>query len=75
VIVSTILDADVVAPQTAERISTTVMAGLHGRSGHADAPRVDVIYYPEHAKLRVTITGSPDVTTSLIRVVTALLEN
>src|SRR6266508_1052423 len=44
VIVSTIVDADVVTPQTAERISTTVMAGLQGRSGHADVARVDVIY-------------------------------
>ena len=75
VLVSTILDADAVSAQTAERISTMVMAGLRGVSAHGDSPRVDVIYYPEHAKLRVTITGSPDTAISVMRVVTALLES
>ena len=73
VIASTIIDADAVPPQTAERISTMVMASLNGRR-EGDAPRVDVIYYPEHAKLRVTITGNPDTATSLTRLVNALLE-
>src|SRR5262245_14484154 len=75
VIVSTILDADVVPPQVAERVSTMVMAALNPKRGEGDAPRVDVIYFPEQAKLRVTITASPDTTTSLLRVVNALLEN
>lgn len=75
VIVSSILDADAVSAQTAERISTMVMAGLRGGSADGDSPRVDVIYYPEHAKLRVTITGSPDTAISVMRVVTALLES
>ena len=75
VIASSMIDADVVPPQVAERISTMVMAGLNARRGEGDAPRVDVIYFPEQAKLRVTITASPDVTTSLIRLVGALLED
>jgi excisionase family DNA binding protein len=74
VIASTIVDADVVPPQVAERISTMLMAGLNARRGEGDAPRVDVIYYPEQAKLRVTITATPEVAASLLRVVTALLE-
>ena len=72
---STILDADVVSPQVAERISTMVMAALNPKREGGNAPRVDVIYFPEQAKLRVTITASPDTTTSLLRVVNALLEN
>ena len=75
VIVSSILDADVVPPQVAERISTMVTAGLNARRAEGDAPRVDVIYFPEQAKLRVTITATPPVTTSLIRLVGALLED
>src|SRR5215217_5171241 len=55
VIASTIIDADAVPPQTAERVSTMVMATLNGQR-EGEGPRVDVIYYPEHAKLRVTIT-------------------
>jgi excisionase family DNA binding protein len=75
VIASAILDADVVPPEVAERISKMVMAALNTRQGEGDVPRVDVIYYPEQAKLRVTITANPQVTTSLMRVVTALLED
>ena len=75
VIVSTILDADAVPPNIAERVSTMVMAGLNTRRGDSESPRVDVIYYPEYAKLRVTITASPQTTTSLMRVVTAILED
>lgn len=74
VIASTIIDADAVPPHTAERISTMVMASLNGRR-EGETPRVDVIYYPEHAKLRVTITGSPDTAGSLMRLVNTLLES
>ena len=74
VIVSTIVDADAVPPQTAERVTTMMMSGLQARADHEGTPRVDVIYYPEHARLRVTITSSPEVTATLLRVVTALLE-
>jgi excisionase family DNA binding protein len=73
VLVSTIVDADAVPPDAADRISTMVMAALNSRRG-GDTPRVDVVYYPEHAKLRVTITGGPDVTIGLLPVVTNLLE-
>jgi excisionase family DNA binding protein len=74
VIVSAIVDADAVPPEVADRISTTVMAGLNAKRGEGDAPRVDVIYFPEQGKLRITITAPPDVTTSLLRLVNALLE-
>jgi excisionase family DNA binding protein len=75
VIASTIIDADVVSPQLADRISTMVLAGLNGRRGDGDAPRVDCIYYPEQARLRINITAPPEVATSLMRVVSALLED
>jgi excisionase family DNA binding protein len=75
VIASTIIDADAVSPHTADRISTMVMAGLNAKGAEGDAPRVDVIYYPERAKLRVTITASPDVAAGLMRLVKTLLED
>jgi excisionase family DNA binding protein len=74
VIASVVVDADAVRPETAERISTVVMSGLNARRGEGDVPRVDVIYYPEHAKLRVTITASPDIAAGLMRLVHTLLE-
>jgi len=74
VIASTILDADAVPPAIAERVSTMVMAGLNARRDQGEVPRVDVIYYAEQAKLRVTITADPDAAISLMRLVHVLLE-
>ena len=74
VIASTIIDADAVPPQIADRVSTMVMASLNARRGERETPRVDVIYYPEQAKLRVMITAAPDAATSLMRLVHSLLE-
>ena len=54
---------------------SVVMSGLNARRGEGDVPRVDVIYYPEHAKLRVTITASPDIAAGLMRLVHTLLED
>jgi len=75
VVASTILDADVVSPEDSHRITTLVMASLNSRKGEPDFPRVDSIYYPEQAKLRITITASPTLTCELLRMINALLED
>jgi excisionase family DNA binding protein len=75
VVVSSILDAEVVSPQLSHRITTLMMASLNSSKGDADAPRVDSIYYPEQAKLRVMITASPAVACDLLKMVNALLED
>ncbi len=75
VVASAVVDADAVKPETADRISTLVMSGLNARGSGGDVPRVDIIYYPEHAKLRVTITASPDIAAGLMRLVNTLLED
>ena len=75
VIASAIIDADAVSPLVAERLSTMVMAGLNAKRDDGDAPRVDVIYFPEQERLRVTITASPQITTGLIRLIATLLED
>jgi excisionase family DNA binding protein len=74
VIASSIVDADVVSPEVSDRITTMVMASLNSRKGEADFPRVDCIYYPEQAKLRIMITASPVLTCELLRMINALLE-
>jgi excisionase family DNA binding protein len=74
VIASTIVDADVVRPEESHRITTLIMASLNSRKGEADFPRVDTIYYPEQAKLRITITASPVLTCELLRMINTLLE-
>jgi excisionase family DNA binding protein len=75
VIASTVVDVDVVSPEENRRITTMVMAALNSRKGDPDFPRVDVIYYEEQAKLRITITASPVLTCELLRMITALLED
>jgi excisionase family DNA binding protein len=74
VIASTIVDVDVISPDDSHRITTMIMASLNSRRGEADFPRVDTIYDPEQAKLRVAITASPALTCELLRMVNALLE-
>jgi len=74
VIASTIVDVDVISPDESHRITTMIMASLNSRKGEADFPRVDTIYDPEQAKLRVTITASPVLTCELLRMINALLE-
>jgi len=51
-----------------------IMAGLNARRGEGDFPRVDSIYYPERAGLRIMITANPVLTCELLRMIDALLE-
>ena len=74
VIASSVVDIDAISPDDSHRITTMIMASLNSRKGEADFPRVDSIYYPEQAKLRVTITASPVLTCELLRMINALLE-
>src|SRR4030095_3209617 len=75
VISSTVVDVDVISPQETHRVTTLVMASLNSREGEPDFPRVDTIYYPEQAKLRITITANLVLTCELLRMIDALLED
>ncbi len=75
VIASSIVDVDVISPDESHRITTLIMAALNARKGEPDFPRVDSIYYLEHARLRITITASPTLTCDLLRTINALLEH
>ena len=74
VVASSIVDIDAISPDESHRITTMIMASLNSSRGEADLPRVDTIYDPEQAKLRVTITASPVLTCELLRMINALLE-
>jgi excisionase family DNA binding protein len=74
VIVSSIVDVDAIGPEESHRVTTMIMAGLNARRGEGDFPRVDSIYYPERAGLRITITANSALTGDLLRMITALLE-
>jgi excisionase family DNA binding protein len=74
VIVSSIVDVDAISPEESHRVTTMIMAGLNARRGEGDFPRVDSIYYPERAGLRIMITANPVLTCDLLRMINALLE-
>jgi excisionase family DNA binding protein len=75
VIASSIVDIDAISSDESQRITTMVMAGMNARKGEGDFPNVHSLYYPEQAKLRITITGNLSLTASLLRVIDALLED
>jgi excisionase family DNA binding protein len=75
VIASSVVDVDAISPDESHRITTMIMAALNTRRGEPDHPRVDSIYYEERARLRITITADPQLTSELLRLINALLEN
>ena len=75
VIASSIVDVDAISPKESDRVTTMIMASLNARRGEGDFPRVDTIYYPEQARLRVTITGSLVLTCELIQMIDVLLKD
>lgn len=75
VIASTIVDVHAIGPDECHRVTTMILAGLNARKGEPDFPRVDTIYYEEHARLRITITASLVLTHQLLRMIDVLLEN
>ena len=75
VVSSSVVDVDAISPEDTHRVTTLVMASLNARKGEPDYPRVDTIYYPEQAKLRITITANLVLTCELLRMINALLED
>jgi excisionase family DNA binding protein len=73
VIASSIVDVDAISPEESHRVTTMIMAGLNARRGEGDFPRVDSVYYPERAGLRITITANPALTCDVLRLITTLL--
>jgi excisionase family DNA binding protein len=75
VVASTVVDIDAISPSESQRVTTMVMAALNTRKGEPDFPRVDSIYYEDHGKLRITMTANLALTSELLRLVSALLED
>jgi len=75
VIASSIVDVDAISGTDSDRVTTMIMASLNSRKGEEDFPRVDTIYYPERARLRVTITASLVLTCELMQMIDVLLKD
>jgi excisionase family DNA binding protein len=72
--VSSILQVDGVDRSTADRLTTGLLAAVKGRPEESTPLRIDTIYDPERARLKVILNGSAATTASLLTFVNAYLE-
>lgn len=72
--VSSIVHVDGVDKDTADRVTTGLLAAVKGRPAESDPLRIDTIYDPERARLKVILNGSVATTASLLKFVNAYLE-
>ena len=72
--VSSIVQVDGVDFETASRVTNALLAAAKGRPEGAHPLRIDTIYDPERARLKVILNGSADTTAGLLKFVHAYLE-
>jgi excisionase family DNA binding protein len=72
--VSSIVQVDGVDFETASRVTNALLAAVKGRPEAAHPLRIDTIYDPERARLKVILNGSADTTAGLLKFVNAYLE-
>ena len=72
--VSTIVQVDGIDADTASRATTALLAATNGRRDQADPLRIDTIYDPARARLKVVLHGSAATTASLLKFIHAYLE-
>jgi excisionase family DNA binding protein len=73
--VSSIVEIDAIDADSASRISTALMAGAKGGPEPSAPLRIDTIFDPARARLKVILTGSLGSTTSLLKFINAYLQS
>ena len=73
--VSSIVQIEAIGIDAASRVTNALMASLNGRPEDDEPSRVDTIYDPDRARLKVIITGSIATTASLLKFITAYLKS
>jgi excisionase family DNA binding protein len=74
--VSSIVEIDAIDPETASRISNGLTGAAQGRlkAGVEAQLRVNAIYYPERARLKVIVMGGLAATTQILGLIGLILE-
>ena len=72
--VSSIVQVEAIDRDTASRITTALLAAANGPPDSPDPLRIDTIYEPERARLKVILTGSLATTASLLKFINVYLE-
>src|SRR5713101_8359844 len=73
--VSSIVQIEAIGVDAASRVTNALMAAAKGRPEAAEPLRIDTIYVPERARLKVILSGSISTTASLLRFITAYLDH
>jgi excisionase family DNA binding protein len=72
--VSSIVHVDGIDRETADRVTIALLAAVKGRSDVQDPLRIDTVYDPERARLKLILSGSVPTTASLLKFLNLYLE-
>jgi len=72
--VSSIVQVDAISPESVDRVTNMLMAAAKAPREEEHPLRIDTTYDDERARLKVFISGSPETTISLLRLVNKLVE-
>lgn len=71
--VSSVVQIDAIDPDTASRLSTTLMAAIQGHRSAADQPlRVETSYDQERGRMKIIVLGDTATTSALVALVGTL---
>ena len=72
--VSSIVEIDAVSPETASRLTNSLVAVANSRGATDEPLRVETIYHETRGRMRVILVGSMEMNASLFKIISALLE-
>jgi excisionase family DNA binding protein len=72
--VSSIVHVDAIDREAADRVTIALLAAAKGRRDVPDPLRIDTVYDPERARLKIFLSGSVPTTASLLKFVGLYLE-
>jgi excisionase family DNA binding protein len=72
--VSSIVEIDAVSPETASRLTNSLVAVANSRGATDEPLRVETIYDETRGRMRVILVGSMEMNASLFKIISALLE-
>ena len=73
--VSSIIEVDAVSPETARRVMNMLGGSYNSRRSGQGPLRVETIYNPERAHLKVILVGGMDANASYFEMINAVLES
>ncbi len=72
--ISSIVEVDAVSPELAQRVTNMLLGAAQGRDSSDEAARVQAIYDPSRARLKVIVIGSLETTQTFLKLLGALVE-